>query len=404
MPKLSVDSLGASRELMLLAVARMVQMLGAGIIIPLIAPLILEIRSPAAVTVLDWSFSLTVEFQTGLVFSLFGLFMGLSQYPAASLSDLTGSRRNVVLGGFLLSGVALLLYSEVVSFPQLLLVRILQGVGAGVATPVLMAMVKEATDSRTRGGSMGLYTAFRILGFGSGPVVGGAVADLYGLTAAFYLGAATIFVATAALALFLPDRRVEVARRSPGEGNLQIYALALGLGGMMVAMSVIIPMEAPILRRIGDSKAGFGVIFSLFVFSRFVFQVPMGVASDRYGKKRFVIAGLSLAAVATAALGYADTAVDFSALRVVQGVASAALIAPAFALAADKASRGSAASQMAFMTMAVSLGGAFGPIVAGALASFSFRAPFLFGGAVLAASAILVLVFVEEGSTPGPSD
>jgi len=383
---------------MLLAVARMVQMLGAGIIIPLIAPLILDISSPETVRILSWTFPLTVELQTGIVFSLFGLFMGISQYPAAFLSDFTGSRRNVVIGGFLLSGVALMMYAEVVSFPQLLLVRVLQGVGAGVATPVLMAMVKETTDRRRRGGSMGLYTAFRILGFGSGPILGGAVADLYGLDAAFYVGAAAIFGATLALALFLPDRRVEVPKRSPGEGNMQIYALALSLGGMMVAMSVIIPMEDPILSRIGGSKAGFGVIFSLFVFARFVFQVPLGVASDRYGKKLFVTAGLVLAAVSTAALGWANTAFDFSVLRAVQGVASAALIAPAFALAADKASRGSAASQMAFMTMSVSLGGAFGPIIAGALASVSFQIPFLFGGGVLAASALLVLLYVEEPS------
>jgi MFS family permease len=79
-----------------------------------------------------------------------------------------------------------------------------------------------------------------------------------------------------------------------------------------------------------------------------------------------------------------------------QGLASAAIAAPAFALAADLSKVGGAGRQMSITTMGFGLGIALGPLIAGVLAVFSFHLPFFIGGLLSLAGACFVQRYVEE--------
>jgi MFS family permease len=81
---------------------------------------------------------------------------------------------------------------------------------------------------------------------------------------------------------------------------------------------------------------------------------------------------------------------QFTGLRIVQGLASAAIAAPAFALAADLSKRGGEGRQMSIITMGFGLGIATGPLITGILAVQSFTLPFL----VLALLTIIGLYIV----------
>ncbi|NNC25257.1 MFS transporter, partial [Salinisphaera sp. USBA-960] len=69
-------------------------------------------------------------------------------------------------------------------------------------------------------------------------------------------------------------------------------------------------------------------------------QAPIGSASDSYGRKPFIFYGLLLLAPATAVQGFVTEPWMMVLARFIQGVAGAAVFAPALALAGDYARAG----------------------------------------------------------------
>jgi len=157
--------------------------------------------------------------------------------------------------------------------------------------------------------------------------------------------------------------------------------------------------------RLDQSVLAFGVAFSALMLSRLLLQFPVGRWSDRAGRKPFLVAGLILMAPATALLGFAATTGQLVLLRVGQGVASAGVAAPAFALAADMARRGGEGRQMSIVTTGFGFGLSFGPLLAGVLAVAHFALPFIVGGVLSLVGAVIVLRVVPESvrRSPRPS-
>jgi len=83
-------------------------------------------------------------------------------------------------------------------------------------------------------------------------------------------------------------------------------------------------------------------------------------------------------------------------MRILQGLASAAIAAPAFAFAADLSKAGGEGRQMSIITMGFGLGIAIGPLMAGVLAVSSFELPFILSGVMTLVIAWLFFHFVPE--------
>ena len=127
----------------------------------------------------------TVE--VGMVFAV----MSLTQLAAAPLfgrlSDRVGMKRLVTVG-FALTSLMLLIYFFVETSFQLILVSI--GVSAFLSvSPLLLAMLFEATPGRLRGMSMGVYGSFEDMGIMIGPPLYGLIWSIYAPGLAFVAGA-----------------------------------------------------------------------------------------------------------------------------------------------------------------------------------------------------------------------
>jgi MFS family permease len=145
-----------------------------------------------------------------------------------------------------------------------------------------------------------------------------------------------------------------------------------------------------------QTSFAFSVAFSALMVSRLLSQIPLGHLSDRIGRKPLIIAGLLLMAPTTALLGEVTSTFQLTGLRLIQGLASAGIAAPAFALAADLARKGGEGRQMSVITMGFGLGIAVGPLIAGVLAVVSFELPFLIGGGLALVGAWIVHRHVPE--------
>jgi MFS family permease len=155
-------------------------------------------------------------------------------------------------------------------------------------------------------------------------------------------------------------------------------------------------LEPEFIQRLDSNAFGFGVAFSALMITRLILQVPFGWLSDRVGRKPLVVGGLVLMAPATVLLGLAGSMFELSAYRVFQGLASAAIAAPAFALAADLSTAGGEGRQMSIVTLGFGLGLAAGPLLAGLLGAIGFELPFILGGLLSLVGAWIVLRHVPE--------
>jgi MFS transporter, DHA1 family, multidrug resistance protein len=121
-----------------------------------------------------------------------------------------------------------------------------------------------------------------------------------------------------------------------------------------------------------------------------------GVLADRHGRKPMLVRAMLGGALMVGLIGFVRTAPQLLVLRLAQGMTSGTVPA-ATALAASETPRTRVAWAMGVLSSSVALGNALGPLVGGVAATvIGLRGVFVAAGALLAVSAIPVLLVVRE--------
>ena len=393
---------GVNRQVLALSVARLGDAIGNSILFVIIPLYVAKLPAPVL--------GLPVATRVGLALSLYGLVAAVGQPIAGAVSDRIGRRKPLILVGLILMAACTLGFTMAGAYGNLLWLRALQGLAVALTIPTSLAIMSSASEKRTRGGSMGVYTTMRVVGLASGPLIAGLLYDNVGFNAAFYVGTGCVLIGAALVQAWVEDAPVDTRELrgrpfrlfEPGLINSGMLGLGAATFTMAASFSMMGALENQFNVRLDQSALAFGVAFSALMVSRLLLQYPVGRWSDRAGRKPFLIAGLILMAPATALLGFAATTGQLVLLRVGQGLASAGIAAPAFALAGDMARRGGEGRQMSIVTTGFGFGLSFGPLLAGVLAVVSFSLPFLIGGALSLAGAFVVARFVPESVRRGP--
>jgi MFS family permease len=142
--------------------------------------------------------------------SLFALqAAGFAAAPVSGhLSDRMG-RRNIIMTSMAMSAVVLLFMAFAGRSPAFALFVAFLGFFLFAIRAVLQAWLLDATPKQLGGTSIGILFGTQAIGAAIGPLIGGVIADNYGIIATFYYLAATIVVANMFI-LFTPaDSRSE---------------------------------------------------------------------------------------------------------------------------------------------------------------------------------------------------
>ena len=297
------QSAGVNRQVLALSVARLGDAVGNSILFVIIPLYVAKLPAPV--------FGLPVATRVGLALSLYGLVAAIGQPLAGALSDRIGRRKPLILAGLLLMAICTLGFTVAGAYGNLLWLRALQGLAVALTIPTSLAIMSSATDKRTRGGSMGVYTTMRVVGLASGPLIAGLLYDRVGFNAAFYVGTGFVLAGAALVQAWVHDEPVDTTASRGRPFRLFEPGLLtpgmLGLGAatftMAASFSMMGALENEFNARLDQSALAFGVAFSALMVSRLLLQFPIGRWSDSVGRKPFLIAGLILMAPATAHAG-----------------------------------------------------------------------------------------------------
>jgi MFS family permease len=398
------DSWGINRTVVALSVARLGDAVGNSILFIALPLYVAKLPAPLI--------HVEETVRVGLLLSLYGLVASVLQGFAGAWSDRLGRRKPLILGGLAIMCAGTLGFLFATRFLDLLLLRMLQGIGVALTIPASMALMAVATRRETRGSAMGIYSTLRMVGFAGGPLISGFLLVTFGFPSVFIAGAAFVLLGMIIVSVWVKEPPVS-PNMAPAEGFLifdrklldpGIVGAGLATFLMASSFSMMTTLEHQFNERLDQTALGFSVAFSALMVSRLLFQVPLGRLSDRIGRKPLLIGGLVLMGPATALLGMVTSTLQLTGVRLVQGLAAGAIAAPAFAVAADLSSAGGEGRQMSVVTIGFGLGLALGPLIAGVLALHSFEMPFMIGGLMCLFGAWIVLRCVPETVRRGATD
>ena len=395
------------RETFVLALVAFCVALGFGIVVPAVPLFALEfgVGTTAA----------------GAVVSAFALMRLVSGLAGGRLVDRVGERA-ALLAGLGVVAVSSLLAGLAVSYPQLLVLRGVGGIGSAVFTIAATSLLLRVAAAAQRGQTQSVYRGGFLLGGIIGPVFGGAVLGI-SLRAPFFLYAATLVLAAVVAATMLPKpppAEVAVPAVAPGVGEddglptapaqdggalatrttLQsalsspAYRAALA-GNFAVGFSVlgvrstVVPLL--VVQQLELSAGWIGAAFALAALVQAVLLLPAGKAVDQVGRRPTLVGGGLLTAASLAALAVADGPVT---LLLAMGVfgAGAALLGVAPAAIVGDVVEGKGGRAVAVWQMASDLGSVLGPVIAGLLIDrASFTVALVFSATVVALCALLGL-------------
>jgi DHA1 family tetracycline resistance protein-like MFS transporter len=378
--------------LLVVCAAVFVDMLGFGIILPLLPYQVQDLGGTGV-----W---------VGAVLTAYAAAQFVSAPVLGALSDRFG-RRPLLLAALAGSAVSLALTGIAPNLPLLLAARLLAGLFGG-AIAVGQAYVVDLSEPAQRTRALGLVGASIGLGFVFGPAIGAGLADL-GFAGVSFVAAGVAAANLVAGFLWLP--RTRSAAPSTGHGRsvnrlgglvtaLRYRGLRRVLGAIFVATLAFVAMEATFAllgaARFDLGPRGLGLVFTgVGVVMAIVQGGLVGRLADRFGDRSVAVAGAVLLGAGLAVLPFSPQWITYVALGVVavgQGLLTTTSAALISSTGGPERGQSFGAGQSASAAAR-----AIGPLVGGAVYDAGAALPYV-GGAALCLLAALLLVGVRSGS------
>lgn len=149
---------------------------------------------------------------------------------------------------------------------------------------------------------------------------------------------------------------------------MDVKAFITLLGSIFIAVlgiGIIIPVMPVYAQSLGAGGFALGMIIAAFSVSRSCLQPLIGNMSDKVGRKRFMIVGLFIYAVAGLLIPQAETVWQLILIRLFHGSGSGMIVPVAMAYISNLTPEGQEGRYMGFLNTAIFLGMGCGPIVGG---------------------------------------
>lgn len=343
----------------------------------------------------------------GAVLSAFALMRLVASPFVGRLLDLVGERLVLSVGiGIVALSSGLAGLAE--TYPQLLLLRGLGGIGSAMFSIAAMTLLLASTAASHRARAIGFYQGGFLVGGMAGPALGGVLATI-SLTAPFFFYAATLVVAgVVGVVLLRPvrGRGAPVAAEPPVAFRQVVRdvrfraacvaSFAQGWSSLGVRSALVPVLVVEVLK---GTTAWTGVVFAVAAVTQTAALAPAARLVDTVGRRPAMIGAFAVAGVTLAGVAFSRDIVVLGALLAVYGVATAFMGTAPAALVGDAAG-GRGGRPVAVFSMCSDVGAIAGPLVAGFLVdTTSYAVAFGSAGALLVLSALVSLTLPRRSTT-----
>lgn len=337
-----------------------IALLGIGIIVPVMPVFARELGASG--------------FALGMIIAAFSVSRGILQPIIGNLSDKLGRKRFLVCG-LVIYGLVGLLIPHAGSVEQLISIRTFHGVGSAMIVPIAMAYMSFLAPVGEEGRYQGYLNIAVFCGIGCGPIIGGVLADNWGMASVFYVMALFSFVAGLLVVWRMPAHPGTAA---PGQaGLLKSFASMLRRRrtvGILIArygtMIIMVPTMAflPLLMSDWERVGGLeiGIVIAARTLVNALLQVPFGTLADRGNKIVLLLAGTCGMCLALLLVPSASTVTHMVLLYMMLGFGEAVIWPVLGAYASDEGRRlYGHGTMMGTFSLAMSAGVFTGALMAG---------------------------------------
>ena len=176
-----------------------------------------------------------------------------------------------------------------------------------------------------------------------------------------------------------------------------LVVLSLALFATMLGNGVVIPFIPIYAQEFGASGVAVGILFGAHSASR-TFLLPLiGRASDRRGRKAFLLWGLFCYALTSVAYLLANSLLTLILVMALQGIATAMVQPVSMAYVGDLTPKGKEGAYAGYVNTAFLGGVAGGPVLGGVIKDlFNMQASFILLGVLSLLSLLLLFFFLPE--------
>src|SRR5215212_2599745 len=153
-------------------------------------------------------------------------------------------------------------------------------------------------------------------------------------------------------------------------------------------------------RALGTSLLQLVWVILAYMIASTVLVLSAGRLSDLFGRKKAYVAGFVVFGLASLGAGFAGDGTELILWRIVQGIGAAFLFANAGAIVTDAFPREQLGVAMGTNTMVAAIGLVLGPVLGGALVSFSWHWVFWFNVPLAAAGSLWAWLVLHELGDP----
>ncbi|MBI4551310.1 MAG: MFS transporter [Candidatus Latescibacteria bacterium] len=351
----------------------------------------------------------------GLSFSLVsavvaasGLGTVIADIPAGLLLERIGRRPAMLIGVAALALCTLAMGLAHV-YLELIVYRVVAGIGAALWNISRHTYVTDVTAPHDRGRALAVFGGVGRLGFFAGPVVGGALGELYGLRVPILGYAALAGVVFILSVLFVPeagrgvaatrrtthwrqvgDLLVQHARTFTTAGAAQVFAQMIRAG-----RHLLIPLYGAAVLNLDVGSVG--LILTIAAAIDMVMFIPAGLIMDRFGRKYASVPCFLIMAIGMGLIPLSTTFLGLLVATTVMSLGNGLGSGSMMTLGADLAPRQATGEFLGIWRLIGDVGSAAGPLVVGNLADLFglSAAAFALAGIGLLAT-ITLAYFVPE--------
>ena len=337
---------------------------------------------------------------SGIVFSITFLFSAIASPFWGGLADRKG-RKIMLLRSALGMSIVMVLMGFASNIWQFLALRALLGLLGGFV-PNANALIATQVPRHKSGWALGTLSTGGVSGALLGPMIGGFLADTYGLRPVFFITAGVLFTCFVFTLFcireqFTPVHKKDMLHARQVLTSLKNPRLVLSLFITTMIIQVATGSIAPILTLYVRELAG--NVSNLAFISGMIASVPgvaalisaprLGKLGDRIGPERILICALVISVLLLIPMSMVQNPWQLGVLRFLLGAADGALLPAVQTLLVYNSSNQIAGRIFSYNQSFRDIGNVTGPLMGAAVsANYGFRTVFLVTGCVVLFNAL----------------